>query len=1089
MNIKVISASAGTGKTYTLAAEMLEDIASGAARPEAVVAITYTNKAAGELASRLRQRLLAAGHATEAAQVRDGYLGTVHSVCQRLLTELAFEAGTSPYPEPAPSGYAQELFAQAVSRVAGEQLSALASVLDALELDPSSRRAPPPGATPPATWRSLLLELVGLARANRLDASVLEASAERSIREVGDLLGAPLGEAAAFDARFESALRPIADQLAADREKQEAAGKKIPASQVKREDWVRTVQRRFEQGKLPSWSDLAAGVGVLTTKGLKEAGADWLDAWAAHLRHPRFQHGLAAIIEGLLGMAASAGQAFTEAKQAERLLEFDDMLAQAAALLKLPAAQDKLAGRIDLLMVDEFQDTSPVQLEVVMALAGLARRTVWVGDRKQGIFGFQGSDPALMLAATEAVLGGAEPHVLPRSYRSRPSLVQFCSEVFCRALAADGFSEAEVRIDAACPEPGALEGSPALHLWSTTKNPSSRKGVSEGAGLAKHLRRVLSAGTLQVREPVDDRTQPAPTRSATFGDVAILARTNKQCRAIAAALQAAGIPALVAQEGLGKTPEAQVLRAGLALAADPQDAMAAAELLRMLGDLSDPGPWLADRIAVLEADAKNGTAPAFSDNPRLQRLRAAVDRGRHWSPSEAVVEVLAALDLHRVVLGWPDPESHLANLEVLRAVAADYEQACVTRRHAATVSGLVRHLDTLPDTTEQALPTAPDAVRVLTYHKAKGLEWPVVVCAALQTVYGVKIHQPHMVGAETFDLSHPLQGRSVRWWPWPYASKKKAPELSEQTQASAVVQAREAALRAEHRRLLYVAFTRASDHLVLSRIDHKTGGTAWLDVLEDGEGNPVLDLPWDREGPAMVTLGDQTFGCAVATTSEVPDPVASQASVRPHWFAAVAAPTARLPQRVTPSSQTLPEAAQAGVRVLETLDLGPALPLRPKTGQMSSVGDALHGFFAVDRGSSDADRTALADRLRVHHGVEAVLSAAGMRTLSDRFSAWLDAHAPGVRLPEWPIRWLQDDGRSMAGDIDLLVPLEGGWLLLDHKSTTGDAAYRDHKLRSEWSGQLAAYRSAVEAATGLPVLELWVHLPVQGEVVQVEVPR
>ena len=110
---------------------------------------------------------------------------------------------------------------------------------------------------------------------------------------------------------------------------------------------MRTVQRRFDQGKLPSWSDLAAGVGHLTTKPLKEAGADWLDAWAAHLRHPRFQSELASIIEGLLGMAASAGQAFTQAKQAERLLEFDDMLAQAAALLNLPAAQDKLAGRIE----------------------------------------------------------------------------------------------------------------------------------------------------------------------------------------------------------------------------------------------------------------------------------------------------------------------------------------------------------------------------------------------------------------------------------------------------------------------------------------------------------------------------------------------------------------------------------------------------------------------------------------------------------------------------------------------------------------------------------------------------------------------
>jgi ATP-dependent exoDNAse (exonuclease V) beta subunit len=451
---------------------------------------------------------------------------------------------------------------------------------------------------------------------------------------------------------------------------------------------------------------------------------------------------------------------------------------------------------------------------------------------------------------------------------------------------------------------------------------------------------------------------------------------------------------------------------------------------------------------------------------------------------------MAALELHTEVLGWPDPETHLANLEVLRAVAGDYEQTCETRRMAATVAGLVRHLETLPESTEQALPTTQDAVRVLTYHKAKGLEWPVVVCSALNTLFGVDVHEPHIVAADVVDLADPLQGRSVRWWPWPYKAKSKGLVLGDRARETGVVAARQAADRAEQRRLLYVAFTRASDHLVLSRVDHKSGGTAWLDLLEDGEGKPILKLPWNMEGQGSVVVSGETVACTVATTSEVLLAAGRPQPGRPHWFASVAVPTERREQRMAPSAQRLPEASQGTVRVSETHDLGPAVPLRPKAGQMASVGDALHGFFAVDRGQDDRDRTALADRLRAHHGVEAVLSAAGMRTLSDRFCAWLDGHAPGAaRLPEWPVRWLQDDGRAMSGDIDLLVPLEGGWLLLDHKSTTGDAAYREHKLRSEWSGQLSAYRSAVEAATGLPVLEIWIHLPVQGEVVQVEVPR
>ena len=100
MSVEVVSASAGTGKTFHITGEVTRALADGTAEPEKLVAITYTRKAAAELESRIRTNLIGAGRADLAARVRDGYLGTVHSVCERLLREFALEAGHSPWLEP-----------------------------------------------------------------------------------------------------------------------------------------------------------------------------------------------------------------------------------------------------------------------------------------------------------------------------------------------------------------------------------------------------------------------------------------------------------------------------------------------------------------------------------------------------------------------------------------------------------------------------------------------------------------------------------------------------------------------------------------------------------------------------------------------------------------------------------------------------------------------------------------------------------------------------------------------------------------------------------------------------------------------------
>src|SRR6185503_13415586 len=98
---------------------------------------------------------------------------------------------------------------------------------------------------------------------------------------------------------------------------------------------------------------------------------------------------------------------------------------------------------------DEFQDTSPLQLAIFLRLADIAKRSVWVGDQKQAIFGFRGTDPALMDAAADAIPSDAEPETLGKSWRSRPELVHLTSDLFARGFASQGIPEARVRLEPA----------------------------------------------------------------------------------------------------------------------------------------------------------------------------------------------------------------------------------------------------------------------------------------------------------------------------------------------------------------------------------------------------------------------------------------------------------------------------------------------------------------------------------------------------------------------------------------------------------------------------------------------------------------
>jgi ATP-dependent helicase/nuclease subunit A len=1083
VSLDIISASAGTGKTYTLAKRLYDELESGRVRPEGVVAITYTVKAARELESRIRRRLLGAGKAELAARVRDGYIGTIHAVCQRLAREFALEAGLSPFLEPVPEPERRKLLALARAGVLRGREARLNALAERLAV---------------ADWGEPLRMIVDAARQNGLGPADLRASAARSRDGLVALLGPATLDEASYLAGLRAPLEALLGALESDAQGGAAAARERLAD-------ARRLEATLAAGRPPTWKAQVQLANAVDMKKLA-AAADPFRGWVArHLECAGFHDDLLAFQAELFELAAETLDAFAREKAAARVVDFGDMLALAHDLLALPAVQASLRDRLDLVLVDEVQDTSPLQLAVVTALGALARRSVWVGDKKQAIFGFQGSDPELMTAALDAVLGDRAPEILGTSYRSRPALVELASEVFAGAFAEQGIPREQVVLVPEKPEPPALAGQAPFACWRWTGG-RPKKGEparSEAHAIAEAVDKLLAAEPrVLVRERVEggaDRLRPATAR-----DVAVLAFRNTRCSDIATALRQRGIPARVATGGLSATPEGRLARAALALLADPRDGVAALEVSWISGTgAADPDGWLSRHLSTVsgwrarraEADAAGTSAPArplpFADDLRVERLRAASEQASALSPSEAFDLALRAGGLPEVVRAWPDPAQALANLEAVRAEAGTYEDLCAARRTAATVLGLVEHLGTLADgadenTDRQAMPTADDAVTVSTWHRSKGLEWPIVLLSDLNLERDRSVFDVTTVAAPVFDFDAPLAGRWVRFWPWPYGDMSK--DLALADRAAGMPEGLEADTRdrRERLRLLYVGFTRARDLLGFVAEDGKDGPkTRALEPLRDDDsGLSRLDLPLDAEvGLGEVTVGQQRWPCPVAELAAVPPDAPAGSRGATPWYAP-GAPLVAPREVVNPSAEPLAMTARVKgvVRTGERGALG-------KASDMAAVGDAMHGFLAADVSADPAARRELARRMLDAHDVALALAPETLVGAADGLRAWAETRWPGATWHrEWPLRARLDGAppRLLVGEADLVLETPAGFVLVDHKSFPGSAAERDRRLVEEYAPQLGWYARVLEQALRKPMLGAFIHFPLRGEVAEVE---
>jgi ATP-dependent exoDNAse (exonuclease V) beta subunit len=1041
MNAKLtfISAGAGSGKTHRLTSILHTELAAKRVKPSGVIATTFTRKAATELRERVRGFLLEQGEYTLANAMGQARIGTVNAVCGELLRRFAFEAGLPTEQTVLEEEQATLLLRQAIDMV---QDSADAAELGVLRERLSIE-----------DWDEDFKNLVGTIRANDIAPADLATIAQENADDLLSHFPAPSKEKLTDDliAALDKAIPLI----------QAGAGSvKVTAGYL---ETAETLRRGLRYGDA-RWSDWIKISKLAPAAALKELALPVQAITERTVAHPDLHSDLRAYLARQFDLAARVLEVYTQIKLERGVIDFTDQERLLLKLMDNPFVAETLRDELDLLMVDEFQDTSPIQLALFLRLTQFAKQVYWVGDIKQAIYGFRGSDTELMesiLHELEA-LGGTKDK-LDHSWRSRRPLVDLVNAAFVPAFSATMRAE-DVALSAKRSEP--MDGAP-FATWQLPGNANEQV-----IALGHALRQVVDSGYIVYDKPAK-RLRPV-----TLGDIAILRRSNKSVTATALGLRAAGVPAMTAQPGLLATPEAVLALACLRRLNDQSDTLASAEIIS-LAECSEPEVWVSDRLAYLAADGEGPRWREAGDQPHpiLSRLARLRDDMPVMAPAEALETAIAECRLPGVVLRWNGSADigrvRLANLDAIIAMARQYETVCAGAKHAASVSGLLLWLNEQAsgEGDSLALP-AIDAVQVMTHHKAKGLEWPIVVMMDIQGDVKDGLWNSLRAGSRRpITAADPLRERTLRLWPWPFGKQQKLPFKDELARTPIAQQFQKIAVE-EAKRVLYVSMTRARD-LIIFALPAKAPSGPWLETLEA----PWLTTP-DKENRITLPSGETI---SLLPFPEPPEEERTETHEQLWWFRDPTTHQERLPRIFNPSKADSP-----AMVVAETISLGERMTIGSAV-DWTTVGHAVHAamalaFVELSRPIAVED----VQRILTDYQLSAHVSASALAAQVTSVTQWVSKQWPGCRtLPEWPVEAILTTGQVLNGRVDLLVDTGSHWVLIDHKSNPGARSFWP-ELANTYGGQLLAYQAALEMATGKPVKEIWLALPVAGGAIRIE---
>lgn len=959
-----VVAGPGSGKTRVLVERFAWLVEKGY-DPERILAITFTEKAAAELKERLAARFHS--EPEKRRKIERAQISTVHGFCHSILREHALAAGLDPRFELLDDLEAASLREEAMQEV----------------LDATARQRPQD-----------FLKLAEVWTASRLDDSLLAVyEAMRAAGKMEETLSGSL-DAGALIAdltdEFRAHLASAADLI-----------RPTTDARRRRHESIQALLERLGTLTVPEIALMLAEIKLTgernndvkeEIKRAKSLMCEMIHAWVFQQFLPQRKL--------LLDILRSFHELARRKRRSIGLLDFSDLEEYTLDLLRNNnEIRRSISERYEHILMDELQDTNPIQWEI-LSLVRRPARFFAVGDVNQSIYSFRHAEPGLFREYEQSIsTRGWTVDRLQANYRTRPEILDAVS-----------------RILVAPPQPGiaphtlqaashfADSGAPYVEILCSDR--STHPDTDVMLWLAARLRELYGA-------PL------ATGLPARFDDMAVFVRNSSSFAAVENALRRFSIPYVVAG---GKTffdalEVIDLLNALRALAC-PEDEIALFALLR--------SPLFGRSDEELLLNRVRGALVSQEDAACLARLRGALS-------SQPASLVLAR---------WIDETGYLSRLSASESANAERFLALVDqceRRLGRDLQAVLEHIERLQQAAAEAQAPAleaGDAVRLMTIHKAKGLEFPIVAIAALE-----KGERRHTEAA----AYHPECGLGFRWL---VENGKPEKDLLMARAAEKLKENNDL----ERDRLLYVGLTRAKERLILAFTKTARPGP-WPGLILERLG---LAMPEEADARSESGLAVLT---RVAGDPPVPPAPALQAPAPPPEVEPLS------PPREAPSEiavTALAVFAQCPRRYL--LDSVLHWPLPPgEGGNAIALGTEVHEFLAGLREDVSPEARELAQAFE-------------RSELARRASRAPSRHRE--------MDFLVDIGGTLLrGQIDLWFDDGHGPVLVDYKTDRhlGEARMRGYEL------QMRLYAAALRKLTGRTVREAWLFPLREGEAHPVDV--